>query len=290
VDRAPLPPHERSWRHPSELGPTAEHEPTSTSGRVLIVTTATLSLLLIGLLAVSVTPGRGADPVAVESTTDGATSGLAPLEQPPLPMVTPLGDDGWAVTTSAAVGLRSGSVAARLPSGDVVDVEVVRRDAESGITLVSLPTATHGYQLAASSPEPSDTVLVHGAELQIVTMFDVGGLDVAEGTPVLDGAGALVGICAKVADGMAVITVSTMPGTPGPTSTTTPRSTTTTPVVTAIATVTTVPAPTSGAPSPTTIASTTLPATASTPPGPVSTTAPATSPISGAVASTTGPG
>ena len=69
-------------------------------------------------------------------------------------MVTPLGDEGWAVTTSGAVGIRSGTMAARLPSGDVVDVEIVRRDAESGVTLVSLPALTHGYQLAASSPGP----------------------------------------------------------------------------------------------------------------------------------------
>jgi hypothetical protein len=266
VDRAPLPPHERPWRHPSELGPPA-HEPTSTSGRVLIVTTATLSLLLIGLLALSMTPGRGADPVAVEATTDGPATQLAALERPALPMVTPLGDDGWAVTSSGAVGERRGTMAARLPSGEVVDVEIVRL-AQSGVTLVSLPARTEGYQLAASSPAPTDTVVVHAADPVVVPMVDVARLDVAEGTPVLDGDGALVGICIHDAGRIAVMTVSTMPGTPA-TSTTAPRPSTslvatTTQPATAPVTASTVPATTAttstAAPS-TTGSATTAPST-----------------------------
>ncbi|CAN5616786.1 hypothetical protein BH24ACT5_BH24ACT5_29210 [soil metagenome] len=57
VTSGPLPPHERSWRHPSELAPPAP-EPTSRSGRVLIVSAATLSLLLVGMMALSMTPDR----------------------------------------------------------------------------------------------------------------------------------------------------------------------------------------------------------------------------------------
>ena len=260
---------------------------------MLIVTTATLSLLLIGVLALTMTPGRGADPVAVEATAEATTSRLAALEQPRLPMVTPLGDDGWAVTTSGAVGLRSGSLSARLPSGDVVEVEIVRRDAESGVTLVSLPTLTHGYELAASSPEPSDTVLVQGADPQVVSLLEVAGLDVVEGTPVLDGAGALVGICARVASGVSVMTVSTMPGAPA-TSTTAPRPTTTTAVpttVTLVATtiVVTVPTPiTTVVPTPST-AGAPAPAPSST--VPPATTGPVTTVVSGGGgAVTTAPG
>lgn len=286
MDRAPLPPHERSWRHPSELGPPA-HEPTSTSGRVLIVTTATLSLLLIGLLAVSMTPGRGTAPVAVEVTTLPSAPRRAALEQPPLPMVTPLGDEGWGVTTAGAVGARSGLMAARLPTGDIVDVEIVRRDAESGVTLVSLPEQTHGYQLAASSPAPSDTVVVHGAEPQVVSMVDVAGLDVVEGTPVLDDAGELVGICTNVAGAVSVMTVSTMPGTPTATSTTAPRSSTTTATTapnvasTTTSTATTTPLATTG--------SATLPVVASTVPA-AATTVAAPDLVTGGGAATTAPG
>jgi hypothetical protein len=289
VDRAPLPPHERPWRHPSELGPPS-HEPTSTGGRVLIVTTATLSLLLIGLLALSMTPDRGGDPpVAVQATNEDPTAGPAALEQP-LPMVTPLGDEGWAVMTSDAVGARAGLMAARLPSGDVVDVEIVRRDAESGVTLVSLPELTHGYQLAERSPGPTDTVVVHSPEPQIVTMLAVARLDVAEGTPVLDDDGALVGICTTGSQGVAVMTVSTMPGATPATSTTAAKPTTVAPTTTAAAPTTLTPttvAPTTSAAAPTTVA-TTVPVTASS--VPAATTVPAPGAVSGGGASTTAPG
>lgn len=209
MDRAPLPPHERPWRHPSELGPTAQHEPTSGSARAIIVTTATLSLLLIGLLAVSMTPDRGDAPVAVASTT--SHSRAAALEQPAIPLVTPIGDDGWAVTTSDAAGDNAGAMAARLPSGDVVSVDVVRHDDESGLTLVSLPTATDGYQLAAQPPAPGDTVTVAGEPPQIATMTALADLDVEEATPVLDDAGNLVGLCTIDHGTVVVRTVSTMP-------------------------------------------------------------------------------
>jgi hypothetical protein len=206
-------------------------------------------------------------------------------------MVTPLGDEGWAVTTSGAVGLRAGVMAARLPSGAVVDVEIVRRDAESGVTLVSLPELTRGYQLARVSPAPSDTVVVHGAELHIVPMGDVGGLDVAEGTPVLDDDGGLIGICTRVARGMAVMTVSTMPGSPVVTSTTgAPVATTVTTVTVAV---TTVPTPTTAASTstsaPTTIGTSTLPVTSSTAPTTTTTAVPSTTGLTGVGVATTVP-
>ncbi len=254
------------------------------------MTTATLSLLLIGLLALSMTPDRGgAPPVAVQATNEEPTVGPAALEQR-LPMVTPLGDEGWAVMTSDAVGARAGLMSARLPSGDVVDVEIVRRDAESGVTLVSLPELTHGYQLAEQSPGPTDTVLVHSPEPQVVTMLAVARLDVAEGTPVLDDDGALVGICTMGTQGVAVMTVSTMPGTTSATSTTVARVTTT--VATTVSTATSVVTPTTVAtttPAPTTVATTTVPVTASSAPAPV-TTMPASGGVSGGGASTTAPG
>jgi hypothetical protein len=280
VDRAPLPPHERPWRHPSELGPPG-HEPTSTSGRVLIATTATLSLLLIGLLALSMTPGRGDPPVAVGSTTEQPTSRPVALERPTVPMVTPLGDDGWGVTTAvAAAGSRR--MAARLPSGDVIDVHIVRHDAESGVTLVSLPTRTEGYELAATSPAPSDTVVVQGAEPMVVPMYDIARLDVAEGTPILDGHGDLVGLCTWDGGAVTVMTVSTMPG-----SSTTSAPATTSVAITVATTIAPTPPPTTAPPATTTSvpSSTTVATSAAT------TTVPAsTSTVSAGGGATTAPG
>jgi hypothetical protein len=218
VDRAPLPPHERPWRHPSELGPPS-HEPTSTSGRVIIATAATLSLLLVGLLVVSMTPDRADTPQTVSATTSGSGGSAAALAQPRLPLVTPIGDDGWAITTTGAVRARTGRMAARLPSGEVVDVDIVSRDEDAGFTVVSLPTQTPGYQLATSQPAPTDTVAVGGGRRQVVEMVNVTTLDVEEAAPVVDGHGDLVGLCSIAAGTVEVRTVSTMPAAASTTTT-----------------------------------------------------------------------
>jgi hypothetical protein len=281
---APLPPHERPWRHPSELGPPA-HEPTSASGRVLIATTATLSLLLIGLLALSMTPGRDVPPIAVGSTTEQPTARAVALERPAVPMVTPLGDEGWGVTTAEASRTSSGRMAARLPSGAVVDVHVVRHDEESGVTLVSLPTRTDGYELATDRPAPSDTVVVQGLEPMVVSMFDIPDLDVAEGAPILDSEGDLVGLCTWDGDAVAVMTVPTMPGEP---------ATTSAPATTSVAaTVTTVPASApvaTTAPPAATTSSISTSTTGVTSPAATTTVAPTTSSVSAGGGATTAPG
>jgi hypothetical protein len=268
VDRAPLPPHERPWRHPSELGPPG-HEPTSTSGRVIIATAATLSLLLVGLLVVSMTPDRAGTPQTVSATTSGSGGSAVALEQPRLPLVTPIGDDGWAITTTGAVKASTGRMAARLPSGEVVDVDIVSRDEEAGFTVVSLPTQTSGYHLATNQPAPTDTVAVRGRRTQVVEMVKVSTLHVEEAAPVVDDDGDLVGLCSTAGGTVEVRTVSTMPAAAS-SSTTAPSTTLATTVPPAPTAPTTTAA---GGVAPTTAPATTAPATTATAP---STTAPGT--------------
>jgi hypothetical protein len=161
-------------------------------------------------------------------------------------------------------------MSARLPNGDVVDVEIVDRDEDAGLTLVSLPTETNGYRLATSTPAPDDTVAVHGAKkTQVVEMVTLSTMVVEEGSPVLDDDGDLVGLCTTDDDhSVQVLTVSTMPGASTTTTTTTaPRQTTTVPVTTTPATTTpATAAPSTTAPStvPPTHPSTTPPSTATT--------------------------
>jgi hypothetical protein len=192
---------------------------------VLIVTSATVSLILIGLLAIAVTPDRSPAPIAASSTIDELSSRSVPVAiassaalttttRPSLPVVTPVGDEGWAVTTWDAVAGETGSMDARLPSGEVVEIEVVGADQAAGLVVVTLPESaeTAGYELAESDPEPSDTVYVNGSEPRVITLVDLAYLDVEEGTPVLDGAGALIGLCSGTNDGTTLMTVDTMPG------------------------------------------------------------------------------
>jgi hypothetical protein len=308
VDRAPLPPHERPWRHPSELGPIAEHEPTTSGGKALIVTTATLGLLLVGVLAIAMTPDRSASPDAVASTISGlrqAPSSAAAADQPALPMVTPLGDDGWAVTTMSALAGRSGRVAARLPSGIEVEAEIIDTDRSSGLTVVSIPAST-GYDLALDDPAPTDTVLVHGNPPQTVTMLQLAGLDVAEATPVLDADGDLIGLCTQEPDGVALRTVSTMPDdgattvpttvrpapSTTPATTTAPTTTPSGPSTASTAPATTVHPPTTEPNAPTTAPATpgTVPTTPASPMPTLGPTAPsAGDQVSGAGGPTTAP-
>ncbi|MBA3604712.1 MAG: hypothetical protein M3487_10915 [Actinomycetota bacterium] len=195
MDPSPLPPHERSWRHPSELGAPA-HEPTTTGGRILILSTATFSLLLVGLLAISMTPDRAGTPEAVSSTESGVRAiPVSALTRVSLPMVTPVGNEGMGLTTLDALGADARWINARLPSGEIVKGEVVATSGD--LALVELPPAigTEGLDLAEDDPTPDDTVMVHAAEPIVVSVADINTLDVDEGTPVTDAAGRLVGLC-----------------------------------------------------------------------------------------------
>jgi hypothetical protein len=228
---------------------------------VLIATSAAVSLLLIGLLAIAITPDRSPEPIAASSTVSDAaaspavlltTTASAAATPTALPVVTPIGDEGWAVTTRDAVGGETGWMQARLPSGAEVQIEVIGSDSATGLVVVTLPKSadTDGYQLAAQPPRPSDTVVVHAAQPQVVSLLDLAYLDVEEGTPVLDAAGELVGLCTGSYDGTTLMTVDTMPGddtTPAPGADTTTAVETTTPPTT-IEAATTVESPESTSP------------------------------------------
>ena len=72
MERAPLPPHERTWRHPSELGPTApvaEGSRAAEHGLGTWLATGTLAVIVVAALVVTITPRKSAGPVALTSTT-----------------------------------------------------------------------------------------------------------------------------------------------------------------------------------------------------------------------------
>jgi hypothetical protein len=263
VDPGPLPPHERPWRHPSELPPPA-HEPTSVSGRLLILSSATLSLLLVGLLAVAVTPGRSPATVSQATTPSGPTASppmsLAGIRSVDLPRATPVLDGRLALTTLDATAAVTDWVDVVLPSGRAVRAEVLSTESAGGIAVVALPDATEpAVELAAGSLVPTDTVFVDGPEPTVIAISDLRSLDVGDGTPVLDAEGALLGLCYR-RDGRMVelVAVDTIPDVVVPTSSTVPVETTV-PVTGPPPTTTT---PSASTPVPTTaVDATTVPAT-----------------------------
>jgi hypothetical protein len=103
-------------------------------------------------------------------------------------------------------------------------------------------------------------VLVHSDPPQTVTMTGLAEIDVDEGTPVLDEAGDLIGLCTNERQGVALRTVGTMPD--DPTTTVAPTEPTT-PPSTAPTTVATSPPTTSPATAPPT--TTTVPSTSAAP-------------------------
>lgn len=69
MEPAPLPPHERHWRHPSELAPTSADLGDSGGSRAVVIATSTTALLLAAVLVVAFAPSRSSAPIAVSATT-----------------------------------------------------------------------------------------------------------------------------------------------------------------------------------------------------------------------------
>lgn len=69
VEPGPLPPHERSWRHPSELGPTRHDVIDDPRGRLPALAFGALAVLAVATLVVTMTPSRSSNPIALNATT-----------------------------------------------------------------------------------------------------------------------------------------------------------------------------------------------------------------------------
>lgn len=353
MTNGPQPPHERSWRHPSELAaPVAE--PTTPAGRVLIISTATVGLVLVGVLALLMTPDRvdqagdavvssslalvdavagstrvdatpreppgganatpgagapGAISIALTTTVrpdnsmapstffapsiDGPTvagtslasisvtvvttvalTAMAPLavganssgdtrtnrtdgaprtiggpstgpaaatsadiangadigrastaEPPPsrpdltaatqargMPIVTPIGPDGLAITTRAACDCDTGDMSAILPTGSVVDVHVV--DSHGQFVVVALPMdgSIPAMAIADGNVGPTEAMAVmNGGSYTAIDASTTSALCVPEGAPVIDDHGMLVGLCTNRSGAGSIVAVDSVP-------------------------------------------------------------------------------
>ena len=88
VEPGPLPPHERTWRHPSELGPTF-HDVDNSSAfgshtKLLAAASGALAIMMIVAIVVTVTPSQSDAPLALSATTTRIVAFSATsLHQPP---------------------------------------------------------------------------------------------------------------------------------------------------------------------------------------------------------------
>lgn len=77
VEPGPLPPHERSWRHPSELGPTrldVDDPVRRPHANLLALAGGTLAVLAVATMVVAMTPRTSSGPVALSATTTPITA------------------------------------------------------------------------------------------------------------------------------------------------------------------------------------------------------------------------
>jgi hypothetical protein len=201
---------------------------------VLIVTTATLSLLLVGLLVVAITPassGSDADGVTTVVAVRADAASVVRFDDP-LPIVAPVGEHGLALTTRSAIGRSTGGdeVSVALPDGVVVEAAVVSVDESRGLAVVSIPDGVATETFAVVEDEgatlaPDDTVMVHGAQPQVMSVAVLRTTDVDEGTPVSDGEGNLLGLCTVEQDATMLTTADASAMSAGTTATTTATAT-----------------------------------------------------------------
>ncbi len=226
MEPGPLPPYERSWRHPSELAAEERalltNESAAPSTRAVALTTGTIGLAAVAVLVLTVTPHRNEAPVAISVTTAAASgepvgevdrsedrppvidaaeapsaAAMAARPTPAQPVdaiATPVADGRYAIVTlAAATGAGRRELRVRLPSGRVATATIAAFAGD--VAIVTLDAAEPGHRIADRPPDDNAVVTVMATPSVTIAYGDVATLDLVEGTPVIDGEGELVGLC-----------------------------------------------------------------------------------------------
>jgi len=226
VERAPLPPHERAWRHPSELAEAnrvalSAEAPSGTLRAVALVGGAA-GVIAVALLVLTLAPQRTDTPVAVSSTSSPGSSTSGPLVASASlgrdlagltlhPIATPIGNDGMALTSSRSIlgtaqvntpRLDNRRIDVVLVTGHVTRARVVDPGEDGGIAWVALDAgeSDQGLDVASDMPRADDVVTVLADPPMLVEFAHIGDVDAADGTPVVDDDGDVVGMCIQQED------------------------------------------------------------------------------------------
>ena len=255
MGQAPLPPHERAWRHPSELAAAEREafrtEAVSASTRVFAMVTGTMGLLAVGVLILSASPRRPDSPVAISATTtpvataEAASAGLgvggiaaigrfasdnadadATPEVVPPALATPIGDGRSALMTRLSTGgVEGDAFDVRLTSGPVVTAAVIDISAEGLVVVTIADPDQYGHAVAGALPGDDEMVTIL-ADPPITILFgDIATVGADEGTPVLDADGDLIGLCTRSGDGATHVVDVTGQSPPAPVGSAPPSTT-----------------------------------------------------------------
>src|SRR5580765_5572563 len=111
VGSPPLPPHERTWRHPSEVAAAERHAIRHTevqrSTRGFAIATGSVGLIAVGTLMIMVTPPAQDSPVAVSATTGpsiGPSIGPSSAREPSARAITPVAVRSVAQALATPIG------------------------------------------------------------------------------------------------------------------------------------------------------------------------------------------
>jgi hypothetical protein len=184
VEPGPLPPHERTWRHPSELGPTRADVDPGPAHHLTALTFGALAVMAVIGMVVAMTPSTSSSPVALNATTVPATLSTESAATP-------------RTATASTAGL-SGS---RIPIG-----ALLTSFASMPHAIASAPPLTlDGTAIATRLPRAGDLVLVRTDEVTYQLPWgQVRYLGAPDGSVVFDADGALV---ARIVDGNVVTIV-----------------------------------------------------------------------------------
>ena len=270
---APLPAHERVWRHPSEVGRAVwtHTEPPITIGRGLLVTTGAIGglLSLAVLWAMLPSAGRGgqAAPTVVTSRANDPSSSAITVRPETLvatsldpralptstvltgPLNAPASDqsttttfdrpqdtignegselvqapvavgigDSLIITTARAVHGRT-SMTVTGGDGQQHDATVLMVDTHLGLAVLSANAAATTKYGIGPAAMPGDVVTVMGSTPSSANVsvdahghltLDSWAASMAEGTPVVNADGLLIGMCSRGASGPELVSVASV--------------------------------------------------------------------------------
>ena len=181
------PPHERPWRHPSEL-PAPPQEPVSTRARTIAIVGGTLGLAAVAMVALMVTPNRE-DVVAPSSSRSPGPAAM--FTAPPA--------SNEVVRVKFAATERIEQRWAMVRAGDTTLMWESTAASESA-----------RYTVAMSAPATNDRLIVVGDAALDVTLDDIGGSTLEAGTLLLDERGELVAVIDERGDVLLLVADDTI--------------------------------------------------------------------------------
>jgi hypothetical protein len=192
--------------------------------------TGSFGLLAIGLLVMSIAPDRRDGPIAISATTtadidttlrssgvaaigrfasDGSGSDDWSVRMEPA-LATPIGDGRSALATLQGVRRTEGAIDVRLSSGSVVSAAVMDHT-DDGLVVVTIAASDAAHTVGDGPPDDDEIVTVLTEPPITVPFHEVDDLELAEGTPVLDSEGHLIGLCTRAGGQRAVLDVTGHP-------------------------------------------------------------------------------